>query len=200
MSALARVTARRPDLIDSLLLGSAPISRRRTYHSAGAPGAAWPLPPAHRDRYTARIARTGHLRASDADRDQVAERLRNAATEGRIGFDELEERLAAALGSRTYGELETVVADLPSSPPARRRSALPASPVARVAIAVAIVVPMAVAALLVFAAFVSAWFVWAVIGWYVIGHHRPHGSYRGSPRRHAGVGPGRRGSWRSRPG
>ncbi|HWF49301.1 MAG TPA: DUF1707 domain-containing protein [Solirubrobacteraceae bacterium] len=159
-------------------------------------------PPTPRDRYTAAITRTGHLRASDADRDQVAERLRDAATEGRIGFDELEERLAATLASRTYGELETVVADLPSSAPARRRSVLPASPVARAAIAVAIVIPMAVAAILVFAAFVSAWIVWAVIGWYVFGHHRYRGSdyrsHRGygprHPQRQAGADPGR-GSW-----
>lgn len=161
--------------------------------------------PAHPDRYTPQISRTGHLRASDADRDQVAERLRNAATEGRIGFDELEERLAATLASRTYGELEAMVADLPSAQPARRRTLVPASPVARAAIAVAIAVPMVVAAIFVFAAFLSAWFVWALIGWYVFGqhrHHRHHGHYRRSHRgygprhahRHAGAGPGR-GSW-----
>jgi hypothetical protein len=161
-----------------------------------------PVPPIHPDRYTTPISRTGHLRASDADRDSVAERLRNAATEGRIGFDELEDRLAATLGSRTYGELEAVVADLPSTPPARRRTLVPASPVARVAIAVAVIVPMIVAAILVFAAFASAWIVWALIGWYVFGHHRDHGHYRHSRRgygprhahRRAGADPGR-GSW-----
>ncbi|MHC3426784.1 DUF1707 SHOCT-like domain-containing protein [Streptomyces sp. DT18] len=55
-------------------------------------------------------------RASDADRDAVAERLREAAAEGRIDFDELDERLGAALGARTYGELRPLLADLPGAP------------------------------------------------------------------------------------
>ncbi len=41
------------------------------------------------------------------------ERLRRAATEGRIAAEELEQRLTAALRARTYGELEATVADLP---------------------------------------------------------------------------------------
>jgi hypothetical protein len=85
--------------------------------------------------------------------------------------------LSATLASRTYAELETVVADLPSSPPARRRTMLPASPVARVAIALAVAVPVIVAAVILFAAFISAWIVWAMIGWYVFGHHRNHRRY-----------------------
>ena len=54
------------------------------------------------------------LRASDADRDAVAERLREAAGDGRISLDELEERLGATYAARTYEDLEAVVADLPS--------------------------------------------------------------------------------------
>jgi uncharacterized protein DUF1707 len=60
-------------------------------------------------------------RASDADREQIAERLRVAATEGRLHDDELEERLAATFSARTYGELDRVVADLPAPPAPRRR-------------------------------------------------------------------------------
>lgn len=59
------------------------------------------------------MRRQPDLRASDADREQVAERLRQAATEGRLGADELDERLGAALSARTYGELDLLVADLP---------------------------------------------------------------------------------------
>jgi hypothetical protein len=180
------------------------FSQGRT-HSASSPrGDSYPqpLPSTYPDRYTSPITRTGHLRASDADRDQVAERLRAAATEGRIGFDELEERLASTLSSRTYGELESVVADLPSAQPARRRSPLPASPVARIAIALAVAVPVIVAAVLVFATFISAWAVWAIVGWYLFGHHRHYGYYRHSHRaygprhaqRQAGAGPSR-GFW-----
>jgi Flp pilus assembly protein TadB len=53
------------------------------------------------------------LRASDADRDAVTERLRDAAGEGRLEPEELEERVNAALRARTYGELGLLVADLP---------------------------------------------------------------------------------------
>lgn len=71
------------------------------------------------------VSRRGHLRASDQDRDQVVDRLHKAATEGRIGSDELEQRVSTALKARTYGELEATVADLPGPAgrsPARRRS------------------------------------------------------------------------------
>jgi hypothetical protein len=53
------------------------------------------------------------LRASDADRDAVTDRLRDAAGEGRLEPEELEERVHAALRARTHGELALLVADLP---------------------------------------------------------------------------------------
>jgi len=59
------------------------------------------------------MTRRALLRASDADREQVVERLRRAATEGRLHDDELEERLGAAFSARTYGELDLLVSDLP---------------------------------------------------------------------------------------
>jgi hypothetical protein len=55
-------------------------------------------------------------RASDGDREAVAERLRVAAGEGRIDLMELEDRLERAFGSKTYGELHELVADLPPDP------------------------------------------------------------------------------------
>jgi DUF1707 SHOCT-like domain len=63
------------------------------------------------------------LRASDADREQTAEQLRHATTEGRLTPDELDERLGALYRSRTYGELDALVADLPvvRAPVAPRR-------------------------------------------------------------------------------
>lgn len=54
------------------------------------------------------------LRASDADRQRVADRLRKALDEGRLTLLEYDERLAAAYGSLTYGELAKVTRDLPS--------------------------------------------------------------------------------------
>ncbi|MGW7331497.1 DUF1707 SHOCT-like domain-containing protein, partial [Streptomyces sp. NPDC054840] len=56
------------------------------------------------------------LRASDADRDRVVERLRDAVAEGRLDMEEFEERLDAVYRSRTYAELEPLTRDLPAPP------------------------------------------------------------------------------------
>jgi hypothetical protein len=53
------------------------------------------------------------MRVSDAERDQVAEILREAAAEGRITFDELDERLDGTYAAKTYADLEPITADLP---------------------------------------------------------------------------------------
>jgi len=60
-----------------------------------------------------------NLRVSHEDRDQVAERLRVAAGDGRLTADELDQRLENALTARTYGELEVLLVDLPAVPGAR---------------------------------------------------------------------------------
>jgi hypothetical protein len=66
------------------------------------------------------------LRASDADREVTAERLRHATTEGRLSADELEDRLGLLYASKTYGELDALVADLPvSRVPVRQASSSP---------------------------------------------------------------------------
>jgi hypothetical protein len=58
--------------------------------------------------------RPRHLRAADADRDQVAGILGVAYTEGRLSKDEYDARLEAALSARTYADLDRVVTDLPA--------------------------------------------------------------------------------------
>jgi hypothetical protein len=60
------------------------------------------------------------MRASDADRERVAEVLRTAATEGRLHLSELDERLAAVYAARTYAELEPITHDLPTTRTAPR--------------------------------------------------------------------------------
>jgi hypothetical protein len=55
------------------------------------------------------------LRVSDADRERVAERLRDAAGEGRLTVEELDERVERAYAARTAGELSTLTADLPTT-------------------------------------------------------------------------------------
>jgi uncharacterized protein DUF4190/uncharacterized protein DUF1707 len=58
------------------------------------------------------------LRASDAEREAAAERLRTAALEGRLDSDELEQRLASAYGARWTSELARLTADV-TPPPVR---------------------------------------------------------------------------------
>lgn len=55
------------------------------------------------------------LRASDADRERVAEVLRDALAEGRLDMTEFEERLDATYQARTYGELTPITRDLPGA-------------------------------------------------------------------------------------
>ena len=57
------------------------------------------------------------LRASDAEREATVERLRVAAMEGRLDAEELDERLTAAYGARTIGDLQPLTADLPAVVP-----------------------------------------------------------------------------------
>jgi hypothetical protein len=53
------------------------------------------------------------LRAADADRDRAAELLRRAAAEGRITFDELDERVSQAYTAKTFADLQALTSDLP---------------------------------------------------------------------------------------
>ena len=53
-----------------------------------------------------------HLRASDTDRDQVVDVLRDALMSGRLSQDEHAERLEQTLQARTLGELEPITRDL----------------------------------------------------------------------------------------
>ena len=54
----------------------------------------------------------GSLRASDADRDQVAALLSAAYAEGRLTHEEHDERLAAVLAARTFADLIPLTTDL----------------------------------------------------------------------------------------
>ncbi|MFI6577228.1 DUF1707 domain-containing protein [Nocardiopsis sp. NPDC050513] len=69
----------------------------------------------------------GRMRASDADRDQVAHRLREALAEGRLDPDEHSERLEAVYQAKTLGELVPITADLPE-PDGDAAPAMPTAP------------------------------------------------------------------------
>ncbi|MGA5558716.1 DUF1707 SHOCT-like domain-containing protein [Streptomyces lavendulocolor] len=57
------------------------------------------------------------LRASDADRDRIADILRDALAEGRLDAEEHGERIDAVYRAKTLGELEPLVRDLPAAYP-----------------------------------------------------------------------------------
>ena len=59
------------------------------------------------------------MRASDADRDSVVDLLRDHGAAGRLSTEELEERADRALAARTFGELDSVLTDLPAVPDRR---------------------------------------------------------------------------------
>ncbi|MFD7924192.1 DUF1707 domain-containing protein [Streptomyces sp. NPDC059740] len=78
-------------------------------------------------------APTAELRASDADRDRVAEILREALAQGRLDAEEHAERLDRLYRSKTVGELQPLVRDLPDvaagAPKAAARPVAPTGPV-----------------------------------------------------------------------
>ncbi|MBY6413316.1 DUF1707 domain-containing protein [Rhodococcus sp. BP-252] len=58
------------------------------------------------------------MRASDADRSRVVRALEREVGTGRLTLGEYSDRVAAAYGARTLGELAAVTRDLPTPPPA----------------------------------------------------------------------------------
>lgn len=70
-----------------------------------------------------------HLRASDAQREQVAERVRAAAGDGRLGMEEVDERLGAVYAAQTHADLQQTIGDLyDPRPPYRPPYSVPTGP------------------------------------------------------------------------
>ena len=67
------------------------------------------------------MIRDPNLRASDADRDATADRLRQHHTDGRIDPEEFQERLDRCFAAKTVGELAELTRDLPDDS-ARQRA------------------------------------------------------------------------------
>jgi hypothetical protein len=59
------------------------------------------------------------LRASDAERESTVTLLREHGAAGRLDVEELEQRVGAAYGARTHGELSALLTDLPARTPVR---------------------------------------------------------------------------------
>jgi hypothetical protein len=67
----------------------------------------------NQDLFDRVAGRGSNLRAADADRERIAERLRKSHAEGRLDIDEFQERLERCYGAKTFGELRELVKDLP---------------------------------------------------------------------------------------
>jgi hypothetical protein len=70
------------------------------------------------------------MRASDADRQEVVERLRGALEEGRLKMNEYLDRMGLAYDAVTYGDLAPLCRDLPEARPLARPDAAGAAPAA----------------------------------------------------------------------
>jgi hypothetical protein len=129
------------------------------------------------------VARHTSLRASDADREAVAERLRHAAVEGRLEPDELEQRLHTAFRARTYGDLNRLLEDLPAKPVRWERPRRDVS-IGRLALVFAvraIVVVAVLGAIVAFAALTLAWWMIGLVIWLAVSSSKH--SCRGHVRR-----------------
>jgi hypothetical protein len=60
------------------------------------------------------------IRIGDAERDAAMVQLREHFVAGRLTFDELTERIDAALTAKTRGQIDRLMADLPKPPKATR--------------------------------------------------------------------------------
>lgn len=79
------------------------------------PGAGW-------------VVGSGHLRASDADRERVIDALKAAFVQGRLSRSELARRAGQALESRTYAELAGVTAGIAAGQAVTAPPRQPAAP------------------------------------------------------------------------
>ncbi|HEY1688698.1 MAG TPA: DUF1707 domain-containing protein [Solirubrobacteraceae bacterium] len=68
------------------------------------------------------MADTGHIRASDAEREALIEDLREHTVAGRLSPEELEERIGVVYAAKTRAELDAVRADLPLTALAVRKA------------------------------------------------------------------------------
>jgi uncharacterized protein DUF1707 len=87
------------------------------------------------------------VRASDADRERVADALRRHHLDGRLDTDELQERLDRCYAARTTGDLAPLLADLPTGgePGRAARGFAPRRVPSFVAVAVVVLLALATA-------------------------------------------------------
>ena len=116
------------------------------------------------------VGRDPNLRAADADRERIAERLRKSHAEGRLDLAEFQQRLERCYEAKTFGQLDELVRDLPrQEEPDERRSFEPLRPwgVARLAaMLVALIVVLAAIGHHIFLLWIPLLFLlWRVSSW-----------------------------------
>lgn len=115
-------------------------------------------------------------RASDADREAIADMLHRHHVEGRLDADELEAGAERCYASTTISELHDLVADLPSAPTPTREQA-PRHAHGRVWIAVALATALVLGVLLAVGATHTLWLA-AMPAAIALKRHRRIGHHR----------------------
>ena len=129
----------------------------------------WPRATRRREPLRAPAA---DIRVSDAERDEVVQQLSRHTGDGRLTFDEFEERVGEAYAAKTRRELDATLRSLPRTPartPRRTDGADRLRPLVRIALLVLAVIAL------------GPWILWFAIPllWCrVVGrghrHHRRH--------------------------
>lgn len=132
-----------------------------------------PIYPEYRRRPSTSDA---DIRASDAERTEVADRLSHHFADGRLDQTEFKARLDRAMGATTRGDLGGLFDDLPSlpteAPPPRRRRRFLSALVFVILVAVVLGSTFSMPHVPWVAAVLLAILLWRFFG----GHHRGHGS------------------------
>jgi class 3 adenylate cyclase len=126
------------------------------------------------------------LRASDADRERVAARLREHYGDGRLSDEDLSERVEAAYRAGTVSELAVLTADLPAPPRPpgpRRRSGFETS--VRIHFTTFLLVNLLLIGIWAASGGGYFWPIWPILGWGIgVGcHAAPLLATRGGGRR-----------------
>ena len=68
------------------------------------------------------------MRVGDSERQAVADKLKSALDEGRLELHEYDERLQRTYAAKTYGDLDSLVTDLPGPIPLQQSRVQPYQP------------------------------------------------------------------------